>query len=105
MIEVIVLSTAVAWVEIIPRSPMGTEHTRCRAFQEVVESTMTAEPCLKAWRTYLKNRKEWCIKYPPMGCGSLDSYDSGCGPERVVLSRKLVGLCDDGVVRWKEVKR
>lgn len=79
MIEIIMLSTMISF--------SGPSEQKCRAFEEIIEY------------------KQLEYKYNKAECGPIDLEGNYIcvhygGPKKKILSRTLVGLCDDSVVRW-----
>ena len=106
MIEVIVLSSVIAFT--IPQSNdydyiqgSSISYHDCNAYQEIVESTHTeaGSKCNDLWNNYYALENARCSGD---SCHAVYIIPPDCKPEKVVLSRKLVGLCDDCAVRWKE---
>ena len=114
MIEIIALSTAVAFSYVAPdmqfpncdNLPKNSKEficikpIKCQAFLEVVESVHTeaGAKCKQDWEQYYKAEKDSCSKG---SCLTVYITPPDCTEERIALSRRLIGLCDDGVVRWQ----
>ena len=110
MFEIIALSTAIFFTANgIPVDGISREIT-CMAVQRVVlyRLTRAGAKCAKeiaAYPYWDRVNKETLSNMEAMWFCKHDcpTAPPTCDPERIVFWRRLVGMCDDGLVRWKEI--
>lgn len=77
---------------------------KCEAFQEVIKTEYTplGKKCAFEWEVYYEQSAVLCRGDV---CLTPSINPPKCEAEKKTIWRRLVGMCDDGIVRWREVKQ
>ena len=101
MIQTIFLSTAIAFkfIDVAPGKSVLPIEINCTAFQEVQGWKWQDIECGKLWNDYW-DQLEFINKHGY----AIRVVSPSCELKPKILWRKLIGMCDDGTVRVKEIK-